>query len=123
MALDRVEVIRNNVGILKAEAARFSAAITSNAQTAILDRQTLTGDDGDAALQSANEDSDAGVAANLNMSDEQTAHAIDAIRGNMYGICEMCNIDIPTARLDARPQATKCVPCQAEEEARTVEWQ
>lgn len=30
-----------------------------------------------------------------------------------YGICEICNHDIPTSRMLARPEARRCVPCSA----------
>jgi RNA polymerase-binding protein DksA len=42
--------------------------------------------------------------------------AISAARERMadghYGICDDCGIDIPMARLQAQPTASRCVPCQ-----------
>jgi RNA polymerase-binding protein DksA len=42
--------------------------------------------------------------------------AISAARERMadghYGICTDCGIDIPLARLQAQPTASRCVPCQ-----------
>lgn len=42
--------------------------------------------------------------------------ALRAIEKGKYGICERCNKEIPTERLDVRPDATLCVTCQAEVE-------
>jgi RNA polymerase-binding transcription factor DksA len=42
--------------------------------------------------------------------------ALRSIEKGKYGICERCGIDIPTERLDVRPDTTLCVTCQAEVE-------
>jgi DnaK suppressor protein len=42
--------------------------------------------------------------------------ALRSIEKGKYGICERCNKDIPTERLDVRPDTTLCVTCQAEVE-------
>jgi RNA polymerase-binding protein DksA len=33
-----------------------------------------------------------------------------------YGVCEDCSAEIPYARLDAQPTATRCVACQTRRE-------
>ena len=42
--------------------------------------------------------------------------ALRSIEKGKYGICERCSKDIPTERLEVRPDATLCVTCQAEVE-------
>lgn len=42
--------------------------------------------------------------------------AIRSIDKGRYGICERCGREIPTERLEVRPDATLCVTCQVEVE-------
>lgn len=42
--------------------------------------------------------------------------ALRSIEKGKYGICERCGKEIPTERLEIRPDATLCVTCQAEVE-------
>ncbi|OQA42345.1 MAG: General stress protein 16O [Chloroflexi bacterium ADurb.Bin325] len=42
--------------------------------------------------------------------------ALRSIEKGKYGICERCNKEIPTERLEVRPDATLCITCQAEVE-------
>lgn len=42
--------------------------------------------------------------------------ALRSIDKGRYGICERCSIEIPTERLEVRPDATLCMPCQVEVE-------
>jgi DnaK suppressor protein len=42
--------------------------------------------------------------------------AIRSIDKGRYGICERCGKDIPTERLEVRPDATLCLGCQIEVE-------
>ncbi|MDQ7909880.1 TraR/DksA C4-type zinc finger protein [Phytohabitans sp. ZYX-F-186] len=41
-----------------------------------------------------------------------TAHALKRIADGTYGNCERCHQDIPLERLQIRPHARFCVPCQ-----------
>ena len=47
--------------------------------------------------------------------DEVDAALLRVELGN-YGVCENCGRDIPSARLEARPYARRCVQCAAREE-------
>lgn len=38
-------------------------------------------------------------------------HALQRLDAGDYGSCENCGRDIPEARLEVRPAATKCVEC------------
>lgn len=42
--------------------------------------------------------------------------ALRSIEKGKYGTCERCSKEIPTERLEVRPDATLCVTCQAEVE-------
>jgi DnaK suppressor protein len=47
--------------------------------------------------------------------------ALDRIDRGEYGICEDCEAEISTKRLQAMPWASRCVPCQERVEARGLE--
>lgn len=38
-------------------------------------------------------------------------HALRRVEQGLYGVCESCGQDIPVARLEVLPYATKCVSC------------
>ncbi|MDQ6899524.1 MAG: TraR/DksA C4-type zinc finger protein [Candidatus Dormibacteraeota bacterium] len=44
---------------------------------------------------------------------EQVEHALDRMNQGTYGVCEDCGKQIPAERLRFRPEATRCVDCQA----------
>lgn len=39
--------------------------------------------------------------------------ALDRMKKNEYGICTSCAAEIPLARLEIKPEATRCVKCAA----------
>jgi len=41
----------------------------------------------------------------------QLGRAEASLADGTYGVCEVCGHDIPARRLEARPFATRCVPC------------
>ncbi len=47
---------------------------------------------------------------------EDVEAALRLIEKGKYGICERCGKEIPTERLEVRPDATLCVQCQVEVE-------
>ena len=48
---------------------------------------------------------------------EQAQHARDLLAKGAFGVCEDCGQKIAAERLEALPEATRCVPCQAEWES------
>ena len=42
----------------------------------------------------------------------ETTQALQRIASGTYGLCERCNKEIPPERLEIRPHARYCVPCQ-----------
>ena len=56
------------------------------------------------------------LVAQLERKKEDVEAALRLIEKGKYGTCERCGKEIPTERLDVRPDATLCVHCQAEVE-------
>jgi RNA polymerase-binding transcription factor DksA len=56
----------------------------------------------------------------LQQEENQVREAIDRARAGQYGICADCGRPIGKGRMEARPEATLCIECQArhEQEAR-----
>jgi len=46
----------------------------------------------------------------------EAADALKRIQDGTYGICCDCGGKIPTARLHAKPEATRCIDCQVKHE-------
>ena len=44
---------------------------------------------------------------------DEVLAALRRIEDNTYGRCVDCGLEIPEGRLDARPDAARCVSCQA----------
>jgi DnaK suppressor protein len=44
--------------------------------------------------------------------------ALDRIEHGTYGMCADCGSPIPDGRLDARPEAARCVSCQSKRDRR-----
>jgi len=42
--------------------------------------------------------------------------ALDRFQTGRYGFCKECGVDIPVARLEARPWSTRCASCQERHE-------
>ena len=55
----------------------------------------------------------------LSEHEQQVQRAMAARDAGEYGICEDCGRPIPAARLQARPDATRCVECQSRLETRS----
>ena len=56
------------------------------------------------------------LVSNLEVKLARVHAALRSIEKGKYGVCERCGKEIPTERLDVRPDTTLCVPCQAEVE-------
>jgi len=52
---------------------------------------------------------------------EEALEALERIRGGNYGICTDCGKRIPVARLQIKPEAKRCVPCQEAYEERQAQ--
>lgn len=45
-------------------------------------------------------------------------HALERLEKDAYGICEQCGRPISGERLEATPEATRCIACQANSSGR-----
>jgi RNA polymerase-binding protein DksA len=52
----------------------------------------------------------------LQQEENQVREALERAREGKYGFCAECGNPIPKARLEARPEATLCIDCQARRE-------
>jgi DnaK suppressor protein len=76
-----------------------------------------TGSDiADAALDSAHEEICSQLAEVESRELTHIERALEKMRENTYGECEICSGKIPLARLQALPYATMCINCQRAEE-------
>lgn len=79
-------------------------------------RQQRSGDVVDAALDSAQDEISSQLAEVESRELANIENALEQMREGRYGICEMCETNIPLARLQALPYATLCIQCQREAE-------
>lgn len=81
--------------------------------------QDSAGDDpADAGTKTFEREQEMSIANNRLDLITQMERAMGRIKEGTYGVCESCGEMIPTARLQAFPQATLCVTCKAREERR-----
>lgn len=78
--------------------------------------QQTSGDMMDAALDAAHEEISSQLAEVESRELGNIENALERMREGQYGACEMCEMGIPMARLQALPYATLCINCQREAE-------
>jgi DnaK suppressor protein len=81
-----------------------------------------TGDAADAAFDSGSEEMSSKLAELEARELRQIERAITKMKQGSYGVCELCQIRIPVARLNALPYSTMCVKCQNDVE-RSSDWE
>jgi DnaK suppressor protein len=74
------------------------------------------GDNGDAAVDTANDEITSQLAELESRELEQIEHALNRIVRGAYGRCEFCGGKIAEARLNALPYTSSCIDCQRENE-------
>jgi len=79
-------------------------------------RAQTSGDVVDAALDSVQDEISSQLAEVESRELARIENALQRMREGQYGLCEMCAINIPLARLNALPYATLCIKCQRESE-------
>ena len=77
-------------------------------------REQSSGDEVDAALDSAQDELNSQLAEVESRELANIDTALEAMRQGKYGDCEGCGANIPLARLQALPYATCCINCQRE---------
>lgn len=73
-------------------------------------------DQADAGSMTAERVHEIALANNARASLDQAEHALEQLDAGTYGICENCGNPIGKLRLQARPRATLCMPCQAKQD-------
>ena len=79
-------------------------------------REQTAGDVVDAALDSAQGEISSQLAEVESRELANIENALEQMRNGQYGKCEICEANIPLARLQALPYATLCIQCQREAE-------
>ena len=77
-------------------------------------REQSGGDVVDFALDSAQDELSSQLAEVESRELAYIDNALEQMREGKYGHCEVCNSNIPLARLQALPYATLCIDCQRE---------
>lgn len=91
-------------------------------------RDTGVGDALDFANESDSDEIRSQLAAAESRELANIEYALERLKKGRYGVCEGCDSDIPSARLQALPYATHCVRCQRHAElnqatdARRFDW-
>lgn len=104
---------RQRLEAILAELDRSVATLTPRSDNA--DRHGTPGD-ADAGLDLAD---NARAGALLEVAKGQRSQVLDALRRldeGTYGLCVICGTALPEGRLEARPEAARCVECQARAE-------
>jgi DnaK suppressor protein len=77
-------------------------------------REQSSGDVVDFALDSAQDEISSQLAEVESRELANIETALERMREGLYGICEVCNTNIPVIRLQALPYATTCISCKQE---------
>ena len=85
-------------------------------------RDQASGDVVDFALYSAQDELNSQLAEVESRELKQIETAIKKMADGSYGICEMCEKNIPLARLNALPYASLCISCQTKVEPLGEDW-
>ena len=96
--------VDRSIATLDAENGRPSASLRPDAETA----------DPGTALSDA--DREAAAIEALTKQRAQIVDALGRVEAGSYGKCIDCGTALPDERLDARPEAARCVTCQARAE-------
>jgi DnaK suppressor protein len=72
----------------------------------------------DAAAVTAERTEVLGVVDTLKAQLENVDRALAKIDSGTYGVCEDCGKEIPSARLEARPESIRCVDCKTKATSR-----
>jgi DnaK suppressor protein len=86
------------------------------------DLRETSGDAVDVALDSAQNELNSQLAEVENRELGQIESALEKMQAGSFGLCEICEKNIPLARLQALPYATNCIDCQTNKEIYGEDW-
>lgn len=101
-------VLQDRAGVLRGEVREVEQDRSEALQTArdnVEDQGDQAEDRREDEVRNAEEDRDEGELREIDA-------ALSRIDDGLYGECIDCGIDIPLARLEARPAAVRCIECQ-----------
>lgn len=79
-----------------------------------LDQQTRTPDGDDAVQADGAHEVDAKLSEIEQLELNDIDEALSRVNSQDYGVCVNCGAEIPLTRLQAEPQASRCLECQAQ---------
>ena len=77
--------------------------------------------DADAGLDLADNERATALVEVARQQRQQVLAALQRIDEGTYGLCVVCGTALPEGRLEAKPEAARCVSCQAKAESRRAE--
>jgi RNA polymerase-binding transcription factor len=92
------------------------AALTTAIESMLVSRSLTFADDEhdpDGSTVSLDQARDTALLARAERTLAELVAARERLAAGRYGVCERCGRPIPSARLLARPEARRCVPCSA----------
>ena len=112
-----ITVARKRLEEMRAELDR-TISILQGERPAPLDGAGYPQDSADAGSTLSETDRTEAVLHSARSQRDEVLAALARIDENTYGRCVDCGGDIPEGRLDARPDAARCVACQAKHDRR-----
>jgi DnaK suppressor protein len=111
-----IDVAKQRLEATLAELDRMAAGMSGDRDPG---EQTDTSelDQGDAAVQLVTNDRESASLEVIEQQRERVQAALERIADGTYGKCVDCGQDLPDARLEARPEAARCVDDQRRAEA------
>jgi len=103
--------------LLEATLAELDRSVaTLDSEVAEPDHQGTPGD-ADAGLDLADSERARALVDIATQQRDQVVAALERIDRGVYGRCVICDTALPPARLEAKPEAARCLSCQARSEA------
>jgi RNA polymerase-binding transcription factor DksA len=107
----RLEELDRSAAVLVGEVAE-GMEVTDEAQ------RRMDPDPSDSARQLVDSDREEASIEVIEAQRSRVRQALERLDAGTYGRCVDCGKELPDARLDARPEADRCVECQHKVEAR-----
>ena len=95
-----------------------SISILQGERPALLAGEGYPQDSADAGSNLSETDRTEAILHSARSQRDEVLAALGRIEENTYGRCVDCGLEIPEGRLDARPDAARCVACQAKHDRR-----
>lgn len=111
------QTARSRLEEMLADLDRSSATLTAENAGESSELSSLDQHPADNATQLSDQDREQAVLEAVDVEREQVRAALARIEDGSYGRCVDCGEQIAEERLEARPEAARCLPCQAKLES------